>query len=237
MHSELISGISPGFPELSRSQGQVAHVLLTRSPLIPRASPGSPFDLHVLSTPPAFVLSQDQTLREILEEKVRVTRTDPDEWPRTGEVAGATVKGIPRSASAGSDPTSCGRTGYVLLGIHVWHAVEFSRFGTHTEEGRFRPASGQPPQPTRGPRTRQIRLLEALRGSRGLGRPAASRPFLSPSRMTLGRGRVSVKSHRCDLPHAAATAAGDGTSGLRRGQVRHASGTGQAPVARQAHHR
>ena len=58
-----ISGISFGFPKLSRCEGQVAHVLLTRSPLIPRASPGSPFDLHVLSTPPAFVLSQDQTLR------------------------------------------------------------------------------------------------------------------------------------------------------------------------------
>ena len=64
MSSRLVSGISPGFPELSQSQGQVAHVLLTRSPLIPRASPGSSFDLHVLSTPPAFVLSQDQTLRE-----------------------------------------------------------------------------------------------------------------------------------------------------------------------------
>ena len=27
----------------------------------------TPFDLHVLSTPPAFVLSQDQTLQDILE--------------------------------------------------------------------------------------------------------------------------------------------------------------------------
>jgi hypothetical protein len=38
-------------------------VLRTRSPLIPGPKPGSPFDLHVLSAPPAFVLSQDQTLR------------------------------------------------------------------------------------------------------------------------------------------------------------------------------
>jgi hypothetical protein len=30
----------------------------------PRASPGSSLHLHVLGTPPAFVLSQDQTLRE-----------------------------------------------------------------------------------------------------------------------------------------------------------------------------
>jgi hypothetical protein len=38
-------------------------VLRTRSPLIPGPKPRSPFDLHVLSAPPAFVLSQDQTLR------------------------------------------------------------------------------------------------------------------------------------------------------------------------------
>ena len=66
MPEVVVSGISTSFEELSQSQGQVAHVLLTRSPLIPRASPGSSFDLHVLSTPPAFVLSQDQTLREKL---------------------------------------------------------------------------------------------------------------------------------------------------------------------------
>ena len=40
-------------------------MLLTRSRLCPGASPGSSLHLHVLSTPPAFVLSQDQTLREV----------------------------------------------------------------------------------------------------------------------------------------------------------------------------
>ena len=57
------SGISTGFPVLSRVSGQVAHVLLTRSPLSHPGKPGLSFDLHVLGTPPAFVLSQDQTLR------------------------------------------------------------------------------------------------------------------------------------------------------------------------------
>jgi hypothetical protein len=33
MRQQVISGISPGFPELSQSGGQVTHVLLTRSPL------------------------------------------------------------------------------------------------------------------------------------------------------------------------------------------------------------
>ena len=63
MRSRLVSGISANFSTLSQSLGQVTHVLLTRSPLIEGASSLSPFDLHVLSTPPAFVLSQDQTLR------------------------------------------------------------------------------------------------------------------------------------------------------------------------------
>src|SRR5262249_27054710 len=64
------SGISPSFLGLSRSSRQVTHVLLTRSRLCPRASPGSSLHLHVLGTPPAFVLSQDQTLREELHEKL-----------------------------------------------------------------------------------------------------------------------------------------------------------------------
>jgi hypothetical protein len=42
--------------------GAGPHALLTRAPLRPQANPRSPFDLHVLGAPPAFVLSQDQTL-------------------------------------------------------------------------------------------------------------------------------------------------------------------------------
>jgi hypothetical protein len=43
-----------------------SYVLLTRPPLIKfwQARIHS-YDLHVLSMPPAFILSQDQTLREI----------------------------------------------------------------------------------------------------------------------------------------------------------------------------
>ena len=66
MQRELISGISTCFQMLSQSQGQVTHVLLTRSPLTTKPKSCDPFDLHVLSTPPAFVLSQDQTLRKCL---------------------------------------------------------------------------------------------------------------------------------------------------------------------------
>ena len=56
------SGISTPFGELFRTSGQITHVLRTRAPLY---SPLRAFslDLHVLGTPPAFVLSQDQTLQ------------------------------------------------------------------------------------------------------------------------------------------------------------------------------
>jgi hypothetical protein len=39
-----------------------AHALLTRPPLGATPKDDAPFDLHVLGAPPAFVLSQDQTL-------------------------------------------------------------------------------------------------------------------------------------------------------------------------------
>ena len=39
MRKSLLSGISSGFPQLSRSCRQVAHVLLTRPPLVPPSAP------------------------------------------------------------------------------------------------------------------------------------------------------------------------------------------------------
>ena len=42
---------------------QVAHVLLTRPPLASLPKEIHSLDLHVLGTPPAFILSQDQTLK------------------------------------------------------------------------------------------------------------------------------------------------------------------------------
>ena len=61
-------GISSRFRLLSPSRRQVVYALLTRLPLDSKEASFSlfPFDLHVLSTPPAFVLSQDQTLHDRL---------------------------------------------------------------------------------------------------------------------------------------------------------------------------
>jgi hypothetical protein len=54
---------------LSPAEGQVSHVLLTRAPLSAYPKTGFPFDLHVLGTPPAFILSQDQTLHHFFFQK------------------------------------------------------------------------------------------------------------------------------------------------------------------------
>ena len=58
----MLCGITIRFQMLFLSERQVTHALLTRPPLSFKASSKASFDLHVLSTPPAFVLSQDQTL-------------------------------------------------------------------------------------------------------------------------------------------------------------------------------
>ena len=62
----ITSGISSDFSELFQSSRQIAHVLRTLTPLNTAniATHSAPLDLHVLSTPPAFVLSQNQTLRQ-----------------------------------------------------------------------------------------------------------------------------------------------------------------------------
>ena len=68
--SIALCGISSRFQLLSPTERQVPHALLTRPPLshpfrlTEVALRGASFDLHVLGTPPAFVLSQDQTLYE-----------------------------------------------------------------------------------------------------------------------------------------------------------------------------
>ncbi len=63
--SKVLCGISSRFQLLFPCKGQVAHALLTRPPLShskKQAFQNASLDLHVLGTPPAFVLSQDQTL-------------------------------------------------------------------------------------------------------------------------------------------------------------------------------
>ena len=63
--SASISRISALFSALCQTSRKITHVLHTLSPLlrVSIATNSQSFDLHVLSTPPAFVLSQNQTLQ------------------------------------------------------------------------------------------------------------------------------------------------------------------------------
>ena len=141
MRLRLVSGISSGFPGLSQSKGQVGHVLLTRSPLIPLPKESSPFDLHVLSTPPAFVLSQDQTLQK----KLVPTPSEDDAGNSITDRETTDYKNQIVHQSKESIPTPKGvRLGFNKLALNIVHAVEFSRNGrflcTHPlglSSGRF----------------------------------------------------------------------------------------------------
>ncbi len=62
LESVVLCCISLPFGKLSTTWGKVTYVLLTRAPLYRGRNPFS-LDLHVLSAPLTFVLSQDQTLQ------------------------------------------------------------------------------------------------------------------------------------------------------------------------------
>ena len=68
-------------------------MLLTRSPLSPEPKPRFSLDLHVLSAPPAFVLSQDQTLRE---ETTRPWQSLPPPDSSPNRLPTVAPKGVPR---------------------------------------------------------------------------------------------------------------------------------------------
>ena len=57
-HTRYYPAVGPAIPRRWVRSSRVTHPSATEPEL-----PPAPFDLHVLGTPPAFVLSQDQTLR------------------------------------------------------------------------------------------------------------------------------------------------------------------------------
>ena len=70
----MLWGISRRFHRLYPGDGHVAHALRTLSPVAASriATTALPLDLHVLSLPLAFILSQDQTLLCIYTYKILV---------------------------------------------------------------------------------------------------------------------------------------------------------------------
>ena len=91
--------------------------------------------MHVLSTPPAFVLSQDQTLRECFPVIGITTRERNDQvgirpvvHSVLAVVAHRSGKGVGRTFQRNHQPAEAGR-GINISGVDFWHAVEFSRNG------------------------------------------------------------------------------------------------------------
>ena len=101
-----------------------------------------PFDLHVLSTPPAFVLSQDQTLH-----RKNQTHPHPHNNADTGTSKNSTQNPITdkppqHTQHASQEPSIKGKNKKQTKeqktpdpspknGIDLKHAVEFSKFGSH----------------------------------------------------------------------------------------------------------
>jgi hypothetical protein len=137
MPSEVVSGISSPFGELSQSLGQVAHVLLTRSPLI-RQKQASAFTVrlacvkHAASVRPEPGSNSPLMLfKAIGEEPMLANRQELIMLDRFVVF----TKGISVQEQA---PT----TGF--FGIDLWHAVEFSR-SRRAPSRPFGPSRGNSP--------------------------------------------------------------------------------------------
>jgi hypothetical protein len=117
-------------------------VLLTRSRLCLGPKPDSSLHLHVLSTPPAFVLSQDQTLREVSTD-TRERAPDTKSCHRPMRAASYTgpaqvMTGFLSQTLAISEETrgvEPGRTPSSRLTREGAHAVEFSKTVAPCREG------------------------------------------------------------------------------------------------------
>ena len=68
-----------------------------------------PFDLHVLSTPPAFILSQDQTLhKKRFRKKQAVKSPNPTKNKPTNTQTGAGLAKIQKLQGSTTDPNPTG---------------------------------------------------------------------------------------------------------------------------------
>ena len=178
-----VSGISTGFPVLSRSSGQVPHVLLTRSPLSTRASPGFSFDLHVLGAPPAFVLSQDQTLHRDLNPTSNAVEHEIGELPV--RVTSAPFRQLCTTAPEGCSP--CGING------DVSHDTPALAFGVTVPFSRSHHSTPERAYPSRERRADTHLCLHHSREGRGRQeRPCQSDPKSFSGRIGDTTGRAPV---------------------------------------------
>ena len=137
MPVRVVSSISPGFPELSQSEGQVTHVLLTRSPLItqeqaPKITVRLACVKHAASVRPepgsnSPLMFKPQHPNKQGERKNKPRRvTDSSRAERVKLTQFQFNQRKTRSTPATQRPP---KQTEIKLGIDFWHAVEFSRIG------------------------------------------------------------------------------------------------------------
>jgi hypothetical protein len=123
---DALCGINSPFGELSPTSRQVAHVLRTLAPLNTSyiAARDVPFDLHVLSTPPAFVLSQNQTLHKKVpcDRPLKASRVIwhfhlPGPKPSRGSVHNINLCVTPRFFTRGAQLSSCPKSRLESAGL------------------------------------------------------------------------------------------------------------------------
>ena len=112
-------------------------MILTRSPLnISEQAPCIPFDLHVLSTPPAFILSQNQTLHQDFSKTEVFSESESQMEDSNFHLTTTSTTGWPRCLLHTSfderrvrlDPSIVARTGFWLSFFRFQGAT------THTTE-------------------------------------------------------------------------------------------------------
>src|SRR5262249_31672102 len=133
----VLAPVSEGYP---KAEGRL---LTCYSPVRRSSTPKGafPHDLHVLSTPPAFVLSQDQTLQQ-KPGKLKPQQTPPPQrqWPKF-------AKGTPTTTRRNTNPRAMAR-GHnqqtIGTGINKNTLLSSQRTTTHNTNPTTGPASRQP---------------------------------------------------------------------------------------------
>ena len=202
-------------------------MLLTRSPLSPEASPEAPFDLHVLSTPPAFVLSQNQTLRQKTQPPTNPRRSqqtiNTKKQHNPGTTRNHTRTGVrAQSPTTPSRPTATPPKRAAQRQTHSWHQL-LSRHTVEFSNNRPTPA----PSLAGGPRGLILRPAHPADRSQGAlsawvvivgwpptGPSTAWCPFLPFGGLVdITRGRAVEANPRCgDAGHTRCRAPAAGTS-------------------------
>ena len=182
------------FPTVIPDPWVDSHALRTRAPLSPKAS----FDLHVLGMPPAFVLSQDQTLKFVSYTRP-ARRTANRQSISYKEPITCTVKRNGYEGQYSRRLNLTGTRGLEFPGPGAVAHMSFHRKPTMSKSHRTS-KGGQRSDPRFTPGDR-LTVYVGDRVLRGRWKPSAPRRW-SPSRRGPGFGQrlFAKKLQQIDLP-------------------------------------